>query len=279
MILLVAYAIGTFAAAFLGGYVSARGMMSHERTQIVISVVAGFVLGIAMFHLLPHGMELIPEPDHVEKAMISLVVGIVVMIFLLHVFHFHQHDFSAEVDDLHVHHHAHGTLHVSEHSLRGVAVGLGLHTVTEGVALGLSVQAVLNAPSIGGLLPGLGVFLAIFLHKPLDAYSILAMMRAANQSQRNCRLVNFAFALLCPVVMLVTFFMAGLVFDWQNQPIVGYVLVFVAGAFLCIALSDLLPEIQFHTHDRGKLTLSLLLGLGFAFALFYIDSFVIHGGY
>ena len=37
-------------------------------------------------------------------------------------------------------------------------------------------------------------------------------------------------------------------------------LAFSAGTFLCIALSDLLPELQFHAHDRLKLSAALLAG-------------------
>jgi zinc and cadmium transporter len=37
-------------------------------------------------------------------------------------------------------------------------------------------------------------------------------------------------------------------------------LAFSAGTFLCIALSDLLPELQFHSHDRFKLSAALLGG-------------------
>ena len=158
LILLTAYSIGVFAAAFVGGYISTKGMMTHTRTQVVISLVAGFILGIAMFHLLPHALELIPEPHAVEKAVSSLVVGIVAMIFLLHVFHFHQHDFSAEVDDLYDHHHSHETAQVNEHSLKGVAIGLGLHTVTEGAALGLTVQAILGELKWSRIASGSGGF-------------------------------------------------------------------------------------------------------------------------
>ena len=39
-------------------------------------------------------------------------------------------------------------------------------------------------------------------------------------------------------------------------------LAFAAGTFLSIATSDLLPELQFHAHDRGKLSLALLAGIG-----------------
>jgi zinc and cadmium transporter len=31
--------------------------------------------------------------------------------------------------------------------------------------------------------------------------------------------------------------------------------------FLCISLCDLLPELQFHGHDRFRLTIALLLGI------------------
>ena len=37
-------------------------------------------------------------------------------------------------------------------------------------------------------------------------------------------------------------------------------LAFSAGTFLCIALSDLLPELQFHAHDRWPLSMALLGG-------------------
>ena len=37
-------------------------------------------------------------------------------------------------------------------------------------------------------------------------------------------------------------------------------LAFSAGTFLCIALSDLLPELQFHSHDRLPLSAALLTG-------------------
>ncbi len=41
----------------------------------------------------------------------------------------------------------------------------------------------------------------------------------------------------------------------------GYGLALSAGFFICIALADLLPEVQFHDHDRFKLTTALALGI------------------
>ena len=274
LLVLSAYSAAIFAASLLGGKLAALGTMTHTRTQVVMSLVAGFILGVAMFHLLPHSLERISGTGIVEKAVGWMVLGMVLMIFLLRIFHFHQHDFSSEASDLYDdddHDHGHGVVH--SRSLFGVAIGLGVHTVTEGIALGTIMQI---GPSHedGVALAGLGVFLAILLHKPLDAYSIISMMKYAGHSQRARTAANVGFALLCPVVALASF---GGVELLGLEATVGYVLAFAAGAFLCIALSDLLPEIHFHSHDRGKLIVSLLVGIGLAYILYYVESSAIHG--
>jgi zinc and cadmium transporter len=46
----------------------------------------------------------------------------------------------------------------------------------------------------------------------------------------------------------------------ENQ-VTGAALAFSAGTFLFIALSDLLPEVQFHRHDRVPLSLALVFGV------------------
>lgn len=266
LLILSAYSAAIFAASLLGGKLSALGTMTHTRSQIVMSLVAGFILGIAMYHLLPHSIERISGPDRVEKAVGWMVFGMVLMIFLLRIFHFHQHDLSSEASDLYD---RRGPSGVHSQSLLGIALGLGIHTATEGIALGASVHN-----DSDGALAGLGVFLAILLHKPLDAYFIISMMQSAGHSQRACTAANVGFALLCPVMVLASFWGVGLLGP-EKGAMVGYALAFAAGAFLCIALSDLLPEIHFHSHDRGKLTAALLVGIGLAYALYYVESGVL----
>ena len=139
LLVLSAYSAAIFAASFLGGKLAALGTMTHTRTQVVMSLVAGFILGIAMFHLLPHSLNRIPGPDMVEKAVGWMVLGMVLMIFLLRIFHFHRHDFSSEASDLYDQH-DHGSSGIHSRSLFGVAIGLGVHTVTEGIALGTSMK-------------------------------------------------------------------------------------------------------------------------------------------
>lgn len=271
--LFIGYSIAIIAASLLGGYLPAKVTMTHTRIQTVMSFVAGFILGIALYHLLPHGLVWIPGPGAVEKAMGLMMFGIILMVLLLRIFHFHQHDFSDEAGDF-LHEHAHK--HTSPESrLLGIALGLGLHTVTEGLALGTSIRVGELHDGEAGL-AGLGVFLAILLHKPLDAFSIIGLLQAAGYSLRVRIAANIGFALLCPMVALLTFWGIGFLGHWEEE-VIGYVLVFAAGAFLCISLSDLLPEIHFHSHDRVKLTVSLLVGIALAYGLYFIESGVMHG--
>ena len=276
LLVLAGYSVLIFAVSFVGGRLAVLGTMTHTKTQVLMSLVAGFILGIAMFHLFPHSLKRMtgPGPEVVEKVVTWVVFGMILMIFLLRVFHFHQHDFSSEASDLY-HHHDHDESGIRSRSLIGVALGLAVHTVTEGVALGTSMQ-VSSPHEEEGVLPALGVFLAIVLHKPLDAYSIIGMMKFAGHGPRARTAANLAFALLCPLVGLASFLGVGFLGS-DAGAVVGYALAFATGAFLCIALSDLLPEIHFHSHDRGKLILALLVGIGLAYALFFIESSAMHG--
>ncbi|MDE0422681.1 MAG: ZIP family metal transporter [Gammaproteobacteria bacterium] len=268
-VLLAAYAGAIFLASVAGGWLSEYGAMTHRRTQIVMSFVAGFILGIAVFHLLPHGLERIPGPSSFETAALWIMFGMVAMIVLLRVFDFHQHDFSAEAA-------ARGRTSARRHGLFGVALGLGLHTVTEGAALGASVRVGFVEE---GVLPGLGVCLAILLHKPLDAYSITGMMKHAGHTARARLAANLAYALVCPVVAVGSYLGAGMLGPIAEGPMIGRALVFAVGAFVCISLSDLLPEIHFHRHDRGKLLAALAVGIGLAYALYLVEAMAMHAGH
>lgn len=279
VLLLLAYSAAIFAVSLLGGKLSAVVTMTHMRTQLVMSLVAGFLLGVAMFHLLLHSLEDIPGPYAGEIAVGCAVLGVIMIIVLLRIFRFHHHEFDQDGmdrQDPHGHHGHHDEAGVNPRSVFGVATGLGLHTITEGIALGASMRVGLIHDG-EAMLAGLGVFLAIMLHKPLDAYSIIGLMRVSGYGNRACTLTNVGFALLCPLVTVLTFLGVGLLSQLDELHVVGYIMAFAAGVFLCISLSDLLPEIQFHTHDRGILAIAFLIGIGLAYALFYFESDSMHG--
>ena len=278
LLLLAGYSAAIFTVSLLGGRLSAAVTMTHTRTQLVMSFVAGFLLGVALYHLLLHSLEDIPGPHAGEIAVGCAVLGIILIIVLLRIFRFHQHDFSHEAMEMHDHDHQHGHAEakLSPRSVYGVAMGLGLHTVTEGIALGASVRTGLLHDG-EALLAGLGVFIAIMLHKPLDAYSIIGLMRVSGYGNRACTLTNVGFALLCPAITVLTFLGVGLLDQLDELHVIGYIMAFAAGVFLCISLSDLLPEIQFHCHDRGILAFAFLLGIGLAYVLFFFESDPMHG--
>jgi zinc and cadmium transporter len=121
-------------------------------------------------------------------------------------------------------------------------------------------------------LAGIGTFLVILLHKPFDSMTIGMLMARGGWSLRWRHMVNALFALAIPLG--IALFYAGLARSEQTGMLLAYSLAFSAGTFLCISLSDLLPELQFHDHDRGKLSVSLVLGLVLALAVGRLEGLV-----
>ena len=273
LLVLTGYAVIILTVSLLGGWLPSLVHLTHTRVQVAMTFVAGLILGVAVYHLLPYSVAEIGGEHAVETAATWVMVGIVTMVLMLRFFHFHQHDFSDEVDNVHAHHrHDGGAAHPL--SWFGLALGLGLHSLTEGVALGASLRAGLSHGAEGSLV-GFGVFLAIISHKPLDALSITGTMRAAGLDRRLRLAANIIFGLICPLVAFLTFWGVGLLGQLQAQ-VIGCALAFAVGSFLCISLSDLLPEVHFHSHDRVKLMLSFLAGVGLIYLLHYVVSIGMH---
>ena len=129
-----------------------------------------------------------------------------------------------------------------------------------GVALGASWQA-------GGFPVAFGVFVAILLHKPFDGLTLISMMRLSKVARSKTHLVNALFSLSVPLGVL------GFMFVGVASPaVIAGALAFSAGMFLCISLCDLLPELQFHGHDRVGLTTALLIGLAIAWGISSLHS-------
>lgn len=164
--------------------------------------------------------------------------------------------------------------HAHQLSWVGIAAGLSLHTLIDGIALAASVQAESAHRTVFSLF-GLGTFLAVMLHKPLDAVSITSLMAASGWSRRARNIINGTFALMCPLGALV--FLLGISqLEGIRQQFVGAALAFSAGVFICISLSDLLPEMEFHAHNRLRLTLALAGGIVLAWAITLLEPANLH---
>ena len=128
-----------------------------------------------------------------------------------------------------------------------------------GGALAASVAAETEHEGPGPVLAGLAVFLVIWLHIPFDSLALSTLMTISGATNRTRHVANWLFALAVPLGAMLFLFGVKNAFH-ADQPIFGAALAFSAGTFLCIATSDLLPELQFHAHDRLKLSAALLLG-------------------
>jgi zinc and cadmium transporter len=271
LVLLTYYCLLILAASIVGGMVPLWIRLTHRGMQIAISFVAAMMLGVGVLHMLPHALE---EGRRSAAAASDFTVcawllsGWVTMFFIERFFCFHHHDVESDVaGGLHEHtdacdHHHHG------HDIvwSGAALGLMLHSILEGVALAASVQHRDERLRLAGL----GTFLVIFLHKPFDSMTIGMLLARGGWSLRLRYLVNGLFALAIPVGVALVF--AGLETHAAPSSLLTYALAFSAGTFVCISLSDLLPELQFHDHDRGKLSLALLAGLALALAVGRLES-------
>ena len=96
MTTLLAYSTALFIASWIGGWLPRRYALTHVQTQLVMSLVAGLMLGVASLHLIPHSVELGQSIDH---TMYFVVGGLVFMLLLLRLFHFHQHDIATGGED------------------------------------------------------------------------------------------------------------------------------------------------------------------------------------
>ncbi len=160
----------------------------------------------------------------------------------------------------------------------GIFFGLSLHTLLDGFALGAhfaadSAHLHLDEHGFGGLgwwLPGLGTLLGVALHKPLDSLSITSLMAARGWSKRHQTLVNFGYSLMCPLGVML--FHVGAYRIAENHSLfIAAAVAMAAGVFVCISLSDLLPEIEFHSHDRLLLSGLLTLGLALAWGIGFLE--------
>ena len=276
--LLAVYCVLVWLASLAGGWLLLIIRPTHARLQLAISFVAGLMLGIALLHFLPDAAE---QLNSIDRTVAWMLGGFLAMFFLQRFFHFHHHDspegdpedccHDDETPDHHDHaHHAHTLADKSAQQLSwvGTALGMTLHSLLDGLALAASVAAGAQGHT---KLAGLGVALVVILHKPFDAMAVSALMTASGSSRRARHVLNGFFALVSPIGAVLFYFGANQFAD-SNAVFLGCALAFCAGTFLCIASSDLLPELQFHSHDRFKLSIALIAGLTVAVLIKHFEA-------
>ncbi len=306
-LLLAIYSIFIVAASLLGGWLPRLVTLTQRNMQLLMCLVAGLMLGVAILHLMPHAFVFTGSIDTTAYGMLAglLIMWALVRLFHFHQHvavdehgrieavecghdHAHGHEHH-EHDHAHDHDHQHArevapALHqigekyeplatpqkkpLHKYSWLGVAFGLGLHTLIDGVAVG---AAVLAEADHGGVWPllGVGVFLAVMLHKPMDSLAITALMHATGWSGKSQTIVNLCFAAMAPLGAFTV--LASSQFLEQNNLLIGGALAFSAGVFLWISLGDLLPDVHFHSNDAPKFAAALLLGVLIAWGIGFLE--------
>ncbi len=280
-LLLLIYCLLSVVASLSGGWVPMVVRLTHRRMQIAISFVSGMILGIGLLHLLPHSFEILGS---IDQTVVWVLAGFLFMFFLERFFHFHHHDVPddgghadnpapgrppAQAD------HNHDPAHAHEHakipfafSLAGAAVGLTLHSLVDGVAMAAAVKADDGNSLVAWA--GAGACLAVVLHKPFDSLTIGTLMAAAGRSAASKHFLNALYALVTPLGVVLFYALSSRA--GQPQEGLGQALGFAAGAFVCIATSDLLPELQFHRHDRAALSAALVAGIALAWSMVFLED-------
>ncbi len=263
---LAAYSGAILAGSLAGGVLPLLG--KRARNDSLLSFSAGVMLGAAFFHMLPEAVHL-GGPDVVPFTVAGfLFLFLLERFVLVHVcaepgptdwMRGHPAPPPHGLAEHAGHDHAHDATGCDVHTL-GIAafVGLSLHTLVDGFALGASQ----SDPALGLL-----VFVAILAHKIPSSVSLTAILRAEGYTRRQAMLMNASFALMVPIGAAVFVVLDRYV---HVQRFTAIALAASAGSFLQLSLSDILPDLHRRGGDRWKISLALLGGLA---AMWLLRSF------
>ncbi|HUN62600.1 MAG TPA: ZIP family metal transporter [Candidatus Sulfotelmatobacter sp.] len=236
--------LGVVAAAanVLGGYFVVRREWPRKYLQYFVALGAGYMLSVAF-------VEVIPESVHLagEHALLFVLIGY----FLIHLFehtispHFHFGE-ETHTEEMHGHHHARRT----------VLLGMVIHTFFDGVAIaaGFLISTWL----------GMVIFLAVFLHKLPEGFTIASVVLASGQGKRSA---------VRAASLLGAATLAGVLLTSQLQGQLKYALPLSGGVTVYVAATDLLPEVNREPNWR----MALLVFVGVASllilkALFHVEA-------
>ncbi|MGH9466010.1 MAG: ZIP family metal transporter [Terriglobales bacterium] len=236
-----ALALGVVAALanIFGGLILTGRDWERHYLRYFVAIGAGFMLGTSLLEMVPQSWKLNPSTTPFFLLGGYLLVHLVEHSFVAH-FHFGEETHAGAF--------IHGHVPVS------VVAGLGIHTFFDGVAIG---SGFLVSSWLGWV-----IFIAIFMHKIPEGFTIASVMLAAGRGNRAAVLAAAgigAASVLGVAVMLL--FPLGL----------AQALPFAAGVTLYVATTDLMPEVN----REAGIRMALFVFLGVA-VLGYLQ-YVFHG--
>lgn len=242
--LIAVYSAGVVVVALGSGAVALLGRASARRLELFLALSAGVVLGVVGLHMLPEALEAGPQVSS------AVVAGFIFMLaverFILpHAMH------SPHAGELHEHcdpeeEKAHAR---ADASGLGAFIGLAMHTLSDGIALGAAV---------GESDAGLMVFIAIVAHKIPSAFALGSILVRGGFSPFVVVSASGALGLAVGAGALL-FVMTSSLGGLDPATVTPWALAFSAGSFLHVAVTDLLPDL--HRQRSWRLFFALLAGL------------------
>lgn len=223
--------------------------------KYLLALGAGFMLAVTLFEVLPKTIMIWstghPEAEgRLYAPMLLVLLGYLITQFFEHTLapHFHL---GSELDSHDV---------ISSRSAYAGVGGLLIHTFFDGVSIAAASQIDVR---IGFL-----VFLAVFLHKFPEGFTIGSMIVAAGKGLREVVIATTVIG-TATLLGVVAFYAIGRTIEGS----VAYALPVAAGVTLYVAASDLIPEVNHHGGKRPGVSLAVFGGV----ALFFAVHFAVHG--
>ncbi|HEY0427105.1 MAG TPA: ZIP family metal transporter [Pyrinomonadaceae bacterium] len=255
---LLCFGILAGAANVLGGLIlfpPGIQRKSKKLLKYILALGAGFMLSVVFIDILPEVINLWQKKgasfnsETLIYPMILLLVGYLLTQFFEHTIapHFHL---GEEVHSDHL---------ISTKSAYTAIGGLLIHTFFDGVSIAAAAQVDFKV--------GILVFIAIFLHKFPEGFTIASMILAAGKERREA-LIGTTLVGLTTLLGVLLFYFVGANIGFS----VAYALPLASGVTLYVAASDLIPEINHHGGKNPLVSLSVFAGV----VLFFLAHFVLH---
>ncbi len=222
-------------ADYLGGLVLVRRSPSAIALRYFVALGAGFMLSAAILEMIPESMRF-----GLQWSSLLILLGYCGVHLVQHTITPHFH-FGEETH--------HGEF-LSAHTSYSVLAGLAMHTFFDGVAIA-------SGFTLSNWL-GWIIFLAIFLHKIPEGFTVASVMLAGGQSKRIA--INSALFLGATTI-------AGVLVIGLAPSLVRFGLPLSAGVTIYVAATELVPEVNREPGIRMALVFFLCVAVFFLLRL------------
>ena len=235
----------------LGGLILFPGKLHtkyKKSLKYLLALGAGFMLAVTFFEILPKTILIWQKSegtdDNLYLPMFLLLLGYLLTQFFEHTIapHFHLGEEDHEESSL-----------PTSSAYTGVA-GLLVHAFFDGVSIAAASQIDVRV--------GFLVFLAVFLHKLPEGFTIASMLLAAGKGFRE---VLIATTVIGASTLVGVFLFASVGARFESS--IAYALPLASGVTLYVAASDLIPEVNHHGGKRPLVSISVFAGVALFFAI------------